>query len=61
MLYNNYQQALKIIETNMLNIQHVLELHDIDEAAIGTYISDECDFFATLEKEFDGDLHPITY
>ncbi|KAG6859444.1 hypothetical protein C0995_008383, partial [Termitomyces sp. Mi166 len=61
MLYNNYRQALKIIETNTLDIQHILKLHDIDEVALGTYILDERDFFATLEKESDGDLHAITY
>ncbi|KAG6875477.1 hypothetical protein C0993_009033 [Termitomyces sp. T159_Od127] len=61
MLYQNYRQALKIIETNTLDIQHVLELRNIDEAALGTDIADERNFFSTLGKESDGDLHAIAY
>ncbi|KAG6859477.1 hypothetical protein C0995_008120 [Termitomyces sp. Mi166 len=61
MLYQNYQQALKIIETNTLDIQHILELHNIDEAALGAYIMDEHDFFSTLGKKSDDDLHAIVY
>ncbi|KAG6851893.1 hypothetical protein C0995_008013, partial [Termitomyces sp. Mi166 len=53
--------ALKIIETNTLDIQHILELHNIDEAALGTYITDERNFFSTLGKESDDDLHAIAY
>ncbi|KAG6859531.1 hypothetical protein C0995_007551 [Termitomyces sp. Mi166 len=59
MLYQNYRQALKIIETNTLDIQHILELHNIDKAALGTYIMDEHNFFSTLGKESDDDLHAI--
>ncbi|KAG6858673.1 hypothetical protein C0995_014805, partial [Termitomyces sp. Mi166 len=54
-------KALKIIETNTLDIQHILELHNIDEAALGTYITDERNFFSTLGKESDDDLHAIAY
>ncbi|KAG6887110.1 hypothetical protein C0995_001409 [Termitomyces sp. Mi166 len=61
MLYQNYQQALKIIETNTLDIQHILELHNIDEVALGIYITDERNFFFTLEKESNDDLHAIAY
>ncbi|KAG6894280.1 hypothetical protein C0992_006758, partial [Termitomyces sp. T32_za158] len=61
MLYNNYRQALKIVETNTLDIQHVLGLHNLDEASLNTYIADERDFFATLGKESDGNLHAMAY
>ncbi|KAG6883025.1 hypothetical protein C0992_009963 [Termitomyces sp. T32_za158] len=61
MLYQNYWQALKIIKTNTLDVQHVLKLHNINEAALDTYIMDERNFFSTLEKESDGDLHAIAY
>ncbi|KAG6880934.1 hypothetical protein C0992_002304, partial [Termitomyces sp. T32_za158] len=53
--------ALKIIEVNTLDIQHILELCNIDTAALGAYITDERNFFSTLGKESDGDLHAIAY
>ncbi|KAG6892945.1 hypothetical protein C0992_011800 [Termitomyces sp. T32_za158] len=61
MLYQNYRQALKIIEINTLDIQHILELRNINTAALGAYITDKRNFFSTLGKESDGDLHAITY
>ncbi|KAG6858604.1 hypothetical protein C0995_015387 [Termitomyces sp. Mi166 len=44
-----------------LDIQHILELHNIDKAALGAYMTDERNFFSTLEKESDDDLHAIAY
>ncbi|KAG6893833.1 hypothetical protein C0992_008500, partial [Termitomyces sp. T32_za158] len=61
MLYQNYRQALQVIETNTLDVQHVLQLRNIQEADLDTYIADERNFFSTLEKETDGDLHAIAY
>ncbi|RDB30732.1 hypothetical protein Hypma_005887 [Hypsizygus marmoreus] len=61
MLHRNYLQALKIIETNTLDIQHVLELRSLDETTIKSFIDDERQYFEGLGKEPEDDLHAIAY
>ncbi|KAG6886991.1 hypothetical protein C0995_002542 [Termitomyces sp. Mi166 len=51
MLYQNYQQALAIIKTNTLDIQHVLKICEIDKVMLEEYIQDEQNFFVIMRKE----------
>ncbi|KAG6886804.1 hypothetical protein C0992_002291 [Termitomyces sp. T32_za158] len=61
MLYQNYRQALKIIENNTLDVQHVLKIRGLDEVILEGYIMDEQQFFMMMGKQTDGDLHAIAY
>ncbi|KAG6839861.1 hypothetical protein C0991_011015 [Blastosporella zonata] len=61
MLYNNYKQALNIIEENTTQVNHVLALYNIDKAALVSLIAEERQYFQALGKRSEGDLHAIAY
>jgi len=61
MLHHNYRQALEIIETNSRDVQEVLHLKGLSENDLDTFISSERQYFETLGKESEGDLHAIAY
>ncbi|KAG6914387.1 hypothetical protein DXG01_000627 [Tephrocybe rancida] len=61
MLHQNYRQALTIIKDHTFDIQHVLDLRQLDEPTLLTYIDDKRSFFSALGKEPDDDLHAIAY
>lgn len=61
MLHQNYCQALKIIETNTLDVQHVLELRGLNKDDLIAFINDERKSFENLGKEPEEDLHAIAY
>jgi len=61
MLHYNYRQALEIIETNSRDVQEVLHLKGLSENDLDTFISSKHQYFETLGKESEGDLHAIAY
>lgn len=61
MLYQNYRQALKVIETNTIDVAHVLALKNLDEAALIQFIDNERKYFQNIGKQQEGDLHTIAY
>ncbi|RDB25800.1 hypothetical protein Hypma_006600 [Hypsizygus marmoreus] len=61
MLHQNYLQALKIIETNTLDVNGVLALKGINTTTLESYIDDERLYFESLGKEPQDDLHAIAY
>ncbi|KAF8066021.1 hypothetical protein FPV67DRAFT_1499112 [Lyophyllum atratum] len=61
MLHQNYIQSLKIIETNTVDVEQVLQLKNLTEDDIRAFIDDERIFFQSLGKEPEDDLHAIAY
>ncbi len=60
-LFNNYKQALKIIETNSLDVGHVLQDRGITEDDLTAYIKEEVEYFGQLGQEVEGDVISMNY
>ncbi|KAG5340634.1 hypothetical protein C0989_000991 [Termitomyces sp. Mn162] len=56
-----YLQALKIIETNTVDVNHVLAFKGLSEEDIKFFIDDKQQYFLTLDKEPEDDLHALAY
>ena len=61
MLYNNYVQALNIVETQQAALDDALGELGITISDLRSYIAEERKFFATLKDEDEKNLHAISY
>jgi hypothetical protein len=61
MIYNNYCQALNIIEEDTLHVNDVLKSRNLTAEHLEQYHADEVAYFHTLGKEPEDDLHAIAY
>lgn len=61
MLYSNYVQALEIIETDQLVLQHVLKTMDITLEEIKKREDEEVQFIEELGHKPEGSVHVIVY
>ena len=61
MLYSNYVQALEIIETDQLVLQHVLKTMDITLEEIKKWEDEEVQFIEELGHKPEGSVHVIVY
>ena len=61
MLYNNYVQALNIIETQQPALDDALRELGITMDDLRSYIAEERNFFATLKDEDEKNLQAISY
>ena len=61
MLYNNYVQALDIIDTESIALQHSLQSLGASEADLDKWEVEEAEYFQTLGQEPEWDVHAIAY
>jgi hypothetical protein len=61
MLYNNYRQALDIIRTNSLVVSEAQVSLNIQDGDLEKWTEEQTEYFETIGKESDGDLHAIAY
>ncbi|THU87844.1 hypothetical protein K435DRAFT_821823 [Dendrothele bispora CBS 962.96] len=61
MIYNNYVQALKVIEEDGVAVQAVLNDLKITESDLDTYFQDEVEHFGNLGTEAPEDVHAVAY
>jgi hypothetical protein len=61
MLYNNYRQALGIVEGETLALHHTLQSLGVTEADLEKWEYEEVSYFSTLGQEPQWDLHAVTY
>lgn len=60
-LLNNYRQALKILDDNTLEVNHVLSERGLTGKDIVAYIEDEKEYFHLLGCESEHDVIAIAY
>jgi Kyakuja-Dileera-Zisupton transposase len=61
MLYNNYVQALDIIDMESIALQHSLQSLGASEADLDKLEVEEAEYFQTLGQEPEWDVHAIAY
>lgn len=61
MLYNNYCQALNIVEAESVALAHTLRSLDISEEDLEKWESEEAAYFKTLGQEPEWDVHAVAY
>jgi hypothetical protein len=61
MLYNNYKQALGIIEDESLALNHTLQSLGITEADLEKWEHEEAVYFSALGQEPDWNIHAVAY
>ncbi|KAF9496265.1 hypothetical protein BDN71DRAFT_1505959 [Pleurotus eryngii] len=61
MLYNNYKQALEIINTNSIALQDAMALLNIKEEDFERWQNEETEYVSQLGSESEGDLLHIAY
>ncbi|KAJ3521286.1 hypothetical protein NM688_g9035 [Phlebia brevispora] len=61
MLYNNYVQALGIIERERKNMEEMLVRHQCTEADLEAWAQEEANYIETLGEESPYDVHAMTY
>jgi hypothetical protein len=61
MLYNNYIQALHILEKDEVALVHAKESLNINDGDLKKWQQEEVQYFGTLGQEPEHDLHKIAY
>ena len=61
MLYNNYWQALNIISEESLALSKAMASFGINEKVLKQWHEEEVEYFETLKKEPEWDVHAMAY
>ncbi|GBE83750.1 hypothetical protein SCP_0508060 [Sparassis crispa] len=61
MLYNNYLQALRIIEMDNVALREAMGSLEIEQDNIEKWYAEEAQYFAMLRQEPEWDVHAMTY
>jgi Kyakuja-Dileera-Zisupton transposase len=61
MLYNNYTQALRIIDDGEVAVQEAVRSLNIAGGDLDKWIIEEADYFSKLGKEPEWDIHAMAY
>jgi hypothetical protein len=61
LLLNNYRQALDIIQHDTVALQEVIATLNIQDGDLDQWQAEEVEYFHTLGKEPEGDIHATVY
>jgi len=61
MLYNNYCQALDIIQSESIALKDTLRSLEISEADLESWETEEVTYFRTIGQEPEWDVHAVAY